>query len=333
MIIPNFQHQQSAHCESGVTLSLLRHYGLNLSEPLVFGIGAGLFFGHLPFVKVNGVPGTTFRIWPGYIFKRVCSQLGVTMKVENFSSPEKGMAALDMALAANQPVGMQSSVYFLSYFPPAFRFHFNAHNLIAYGKEGDHYLISDPVMETTTELSAADLAKARFARGFPAPKGRMYYPVKTGGGVDLPTAIKNGIRKTCFFMLQSPPPFFGYHGIAFLGRRIKKYPQQLEPRHASLFVGNIIRMQEEIGTGGAGFRFLYAAFLQEAATILKNDSLQALSAEMTKIGDEWRNFAYAAARVMKDRTGALASYNDLGDMLIALSAREKDFFTRLKKSI
>ena len=90
-------------------------------------------------------------------------------------------------------------------------------------------------------------------------------------------------------------------------------------------------MQEEIGTGGAGFRFLYAAFLQEAAVITKNDAFAKLSAEMTEIGDTWRNFAFSAARVMKDRSGNLATYSELGDMLIALSAREKDFFTRLKK--
>ena len=34
------------------------------------------------------------------------------------------------------------------------------------------------------------------------------------------------------------------------------------------FLGNIVRMQEEIGTGGGGFRFMYAAFLQEAGDVL-----------------------------------------------------------------
>lgn len=331
MIIENFQHKQSAHCESGVTLSLLNHYGVALTEPLVFGIGAGLFFGHLPFVKVNGVPGTTFRIWPGYIFKRVCKELGITIKTASFSSPEKGMSALDAALAAKRPVGMQSSVYYLSYFPEAWRFHFNAHNLIAYGKEGNDYLISDPVMENITRIPANELEKARFAKGFPAPNGKMYYPVLTAGSKDLSKAIISGMKKTCFFMLQSPPPFFGYRGIAFLGKRIKKYPQKLGARKAGLFIGNIIRMQEEIGTGGAGFRFLYAAFLQEAAIITKNEAFAKLSTEMTEIGDTWRNFAFSAARVMKDRSGNLSTYSELGDMLIALSAREKDFFTRLKK--
>jgi hypothetical protein len=330
MNIENFQHKQSAHCESGVTLGLLQHYGVQLSEPLIFGIGAGYFFGHLPFVKVSGVPGTTFRIWPGYIFKRVCKELGVKMKVTSFSGKEKGMRALDAELAAGRPVGMQTSVFYLSYFPPAYRFHFNAHNLIAYGKEGDDYLISDPVMETVTRLSSADLEKARFAKGFPAPNGKMYYPVLTKPDFDLPNAIRRGIKKTCWFMLSSPPPFFGVHGIKFLGRKIKKYPVKLEPRKAVLFIGNIIRMQEEIGTGGGGFRFLYAAFLQEASQHLNNPALLDASKEMTSIGDGWRNFAFAAARVMKDRSGNLASYDELGDMLIELGDREKAFFTHLK---
>lgn len=325
-----FHHQQSAHCESGVTLSLLKHYGIELTEPLAFGIGAGYFFAHLPFVKVSGVPGTTFRIWPGYIFKRVCKELGIKMKVRSFSDPAKGTKALDEALAANLPVGMQTSVFYLSYFPPAYRFHFNGHNLIAYGKQGNEYLISDPVMETATRLSVSDLEKARFAKGFPAPKGRMYYPVRTGAMPDIKDAVRRGIKKTCWFMLSSPPPFFGVHGIKFLGKKIKQYPVKLEPRRAALYLGNIIRMQEEIGTGGGGFRFLYAAFLQEAADLLEIPALKTASDEMTSIGDAWRNFAFSAARVMKDRTGALASYEELGNMLIQLAEREKLFFQQLK---
>src|ERR1043166_3869422 len=51
-----FTHYQHAHCESGVTTNLLRHAGIQITEPLAFGIGAGLFFGHLPFLKVSGTP-------------------------------------------------------------------------------------------------------------------------------------------------------------------------------------------------------------------------------------------------------------------------------------
>ena len=48
----NFTHHQSAHCENGVASNLLKNNGLNISEPMVFGIGSGLFFVYLPFIKV-----------------------------------------------------------------------------------------------------------------------------------------------------------------------------------------------------------------------------------------------------------------------------------------
>ena len=326
-----FIHLQHAHCESGVTTNLLRHYGISISEPMAFGIGAGLFFGHLPFLKVNGTPGTTFRIWPGAVFKRTAKRLGVTMHTQRFSTPQKAMDALDAALDAGHPVGLQCSVYYLPYLPEAFRFHFNAHNLVVYGRENGEYLISDPVMEVATRIAAADLAKARFAKGTPEPRGFMYYVQEAKPNPDFPKAIMQGIRQASSFMLSPPMPWFGYKGIYLLSRRIRNYPKKLTPRKAALYLGNIIRMQEEIGTGGAGFRYLYAAFLQEAGELMKRDDLLRFSEELTAIGDSWRGFAYSAARLVKARTSDLVSYDALSDHLHKIGEQEKDFFSRLKK--
>ena len=331
MSTTDFHHKQHAHCESGVTSNLLTHHGLPLSEPLAFGIGAGLFFAHIPFLKVSGTPGTTFRTWPGAIFKRVAQRLHVDVHTEKFRSPEKAMAALDEALKQGKPAGMLSSVFYLPYLPEAFRFHFNAHNLVAYGKENGQYLISDPVLEDVATIDPADLAKARFAKGTPEPSGFMYYIKNVPSQVDLDKAIKAGIKQTCFFMLSPPLPWFGNNAIALLAKKIRKYPQKLTPRKASLYLGNIIRMQEEIGTGGAGFRYLYAAFLQEAGEMLRRDDLQEMSAELTAIGDEWRNFAYNAARQMKARQTDVLSYDEMSLLLMDCGRMEKDFFKRLEK--
>ena len=325
-----FIHFQHAHCESGVTTNLLRHYGISISEPMSFGIGAGLFFGHLPFLKVNGTPGTTFRIWPGAVFKRVATRLGVSMHTQRFSSPQKAMDALDAALDAGHPVGLQCSVYYLPYLPEAFRFHFNAHNLVVYGREGGEYLVSDPVMEVATRINAEDLSKARFAKGTPEPRGFMYYVKSASREPDFSKAIMQGIRQTCFFMLSPPLPWFGYKGIFLLSRLIRKYPQKLTARKAALYLGNIIRMQEEIGTGGAGFRYLYAAFLQESGERMKREELLRFSEELTAIGDTWRNFAYSAARLVKARTSDLVSYDELSNQLHSIGEKEKDFFKRLR---
>ncbi len=326
-----YKHYQHAHCESGVTANLLRHAGINISEPMAFGIGAGLFFAHLPFVKVSGTPGTTFRTWPGAIFKRTTQRLGIDMHTQRFRTPQRANQALDEVLATGKPAGMLSSVYYLPYLPEAFRFHFNAHNLVVYGKENGQYLVSDPILEDVTKILPEDLAKARFAKGTPEPKGFMYYVKNVPQQVDFTKAVQAGIKQTCFFMLSPPLPWFGNKAIFLLAKQIKKYPQKLPPRKASLYLGNVIRMQEEIGTGGAGFRFLYAAFLQEAGEMMQRDDLQQFSAELTKIGDDWRNFAYHAARLMKDRKSDLVSYDELSDLLRVCGEKERDLFGRMQK--
>lgn len=290
-----------------------------------------MFFAHLPFVKVSGTPGTTFRTWPGAIFKRVTERLGIKADTQKFRTPEKAMLALDQAVEAGKPTGMLSSVFYLPYLPEAFRFHFNAHNLVVYGKDGENYLVSDPVMEEVSTIAPGDLAKARFAKGTPEPKGFMYNIIDVPRQINYAKAIEQGIKQTCFFMLSPPLPWFGHKAIFLLANKIKNYPNKLTPRKAALYLGNIIRMQEEIGTGGAGFRYIYAAFLQEAGTILKRDDLQEMSVELTSIGDDWRNFAYNAARQMKARQTDVVSYDELSQLLRICGTREKDFFKRLDK--
>lgn len=302
-----------------------------MSEPLAFGMGAGLFFGHMPFLKVNGIPTTTYRILPGMIFKRLCKQLGVKMYSAKFSNPGSAMDALDRVLDSGRPVGLLTSVYFLPYLPSALRFHFNAHNIVVYGKSGDEYLISDPVMDHVTRISKSDLQLARFAKGALPPKGKMYYPVQVPAQTDFRKAIQWGIHKTSVDMTSIPVPLFGVKGIRFLAERIRKYPQKFEKRKSALFLGNIVRMQEEIGTGGAGFRFIFAAFLQEASIILNEPRLREYSNQMTLIGDQWREFAYRAARVCKEREAGAADYGLLADLMVDCSRQEERFFNQLKK--
>jgi hypothetical protein len=95
----------------------------------------------------------------------------------------------------------------------------------------------------------------------------------------------------------------------------------------------MVRMQEEIGTGGGGFRFIYAAFLQEAAAILENDTLLELSKEMTSIGDLWRDFAVEASRVYKNRSTQVDVYNTLANQLLDIANKEEVFFKKLKFAI
>lgn len=328
----DFTHNQSAHCENGVVSNLMRFNGFQVSEPMVFGIGSGLLYCYIPFLMVNHAPAITYRAMPGFIFKRFAKRVGIKIKREKFSNKAEAKARLDENLQKNNPVGLQVGVYGLVYFPDEYRFHFNAHNLVVYGKENDTYLISDPVMEGVTTLTDKELEKVRFAKGAFAPKGHMYYPVEFPKDLNLKKAIVKGIKHTCRDML-APVSYVGVKGIRKIAGLIRKWPKKKGTKVANHYLGQVVRMQEEIGTGGGGFRYIYAAFLQEAGKLLNNDQLYNLSKEMTEIGDLWRDFAVDASRIYKNRSPKTDAYNKVADQLMHIGNREEAFFKKLKKAV
>jgi hypothetical protein len=329
----DFVHRQSAHCESGVTSNLLHHHGLELSEAMAFGLGSGLFFGYVPFIKLNHLPLITYRNAPGSIFKNVSKRLKVKIAREKFRSPARAEAALDALLARGVPVGAQTGAYWLPYFPPALRFHFNMHNLVVCGREGDDYLISDPVFPDFVHCAAGDFEKARFAKGAMAPKGKLYYIRSMPETIDLGKAADAALRDVCRSMLKTPIPYAGVRGMHLLAKHLEAWPLKLGARKAGIHLGHMIRMQEEIGTGGGGFRFIYAAFLQELATRLERPALVPLSERMTAIGDRWRDFAVSGARICKGRATAADTYPALAARLRDCAEAERAIFTDLLATI
>jgi hypothetical protein len=329
-----FRHYHSAHCESGVTSNLLKNAGVDISEAMAFGIGSGLFFVHLPFVKVMGIPLTSYRSFPGGIFKKTCKRLGVPFKYKNFSNALSGSRALEDFAREERAVGVRANIFWLNYIPEKFRFQFNAHNLVVYGRSpSGEFCVSDPVMEEPSVCPPQSMTRARFSKGPLSPKGLIFYPALTGATFDdsrMEKAVRQGIRETVNGMLFSPIWFAGVGGIRYLSRQMRKWPKRLgDQDKLKLYVSNVVRMQEEIGTGGAGFRLLYAAFLQEAGVRFGDQALQTAAAELTEAGTLWREFATQAARFCKDRLDG--DFNQIPDLLLKIADLEEAVYRGLRR--
>jgi len=327
-MITDFNHRQAAHCETGVISNLLQHYDLDISEPMAFGLASGITFAYLKMVKINGLPLIAYRMPPRMIIKLLSRRIkGLEIRFNKFKSEAEGMSALDEKLAENTIVGLQTSVFFLPYFPKEMRFHFNAHNLLVYGKEGDEYKISDPIFSHLVQTDTKSLTRARFSRGALAPKGMMYYPVKIPTKIEFEHLIPKAIKFTGRMNGRwNPIPLAGIRGMKMVAKRIEQLKDE-DPRYARLFLGHIVRMQEEIGTGGAGFRFMYAAFLQEASEKLNCAELTDLSREMTIAGDEWRAFAVLAAQTSKQRGSH--EYHDIANKLRMVAKKELELYNQM----
>jgi hypothetical protein len=274
------------------------------------------------------MPIVAYRSLPKSIIKGLQKNLGITMKMQTFSQPQKGREALDTLLAQGKLVGAQTSVFWLPYFPEEMRFHFNAHNLIVYGQENGEYLISDPVFAAPVRCEVSALQKARFVKGVMAPKGLLYYPQKIPAAIDYATIIPKVIRKTAKRMLKTPVPIAGIRGIRALAGKIGKLERE-DRRYAKLFLGHIVRMQEEIGTGGAGFRFIYASFLQEAGSLLDSALLRETSVMMTSVGDQWREFALMSVKAIRGKKSRSLDFSSLKMKLESVAEAEAAVYRKL----
>lgn len=334
------EHRPAAHCENGAISTLLRYYGIDLSEPMIFGLASGLFFSHIPFIDVGGMPLTSFRTVPGFLFRRITKLLGIKTESRRYFNREKSMRKLDeLLLEKHTPVGLVVGMYYLPYVPMEYRFHFNGHNICITGKDektGD-YVVMDTNATQKVTISKADLIKCRYAKGGSYSLfGRMYWirsvPEKMP---DLKPLILKAIYRNCRIMTSELKfvKYVGTRGIFYLSKRIRTWEKKMGSHKALMNLAQVVRMLEEIGTGGAGFRFLYGAFLQEAAQKSGIAELNDYSRRITEIGDRWREFSYKASRMFKKRKGETFTYDDLGDLLQSIGESEVAFYNDLEKSV
>jgi len=331
-MIINFEHRSAAHCETGVTSNMLNFYGYQLNESMIFGIGEGFTFIYIPFVDFKGNSlKFAFRSFPGSIFTRAMKKIGVKVGMKRFSDKEEAMKELDELLAQGIPVGNVVGLYYLPY--STARVHFNAHNICVVGKEGDEYIISDPTWQNTAliRISYRDLMKVRFAEGPFKPRGKMYWIKEKPVLADIRPIIESSIKKTCRNMIGIPliMPSFGVRGIMMLSRKVRKLEAKYGENDALVFLATLVQAIEELGTGGAGYRYMYGLFLHEAAEMLNEPKLEEYSVEMTHIGDLWRDFALESVRKFKNRSNT--TYDELADKLVRIAEAEKKFFVALKK--
>jgi hypothetical protein len=297
-----YRHYQGGHCESGSVSSIVNNYGFDLSEPMAFGISSNIAFVYLPFVKIWGRPLISWRMLPQSIVKGVQKRLGIKFFKKTYDNEQEAMDELDRLLDEGKPVGVQVSVAYLEYFLGNFRIPNNTHMTIVSGREGDEYLINDPLYDYTTKVHRDDLQNARFAKGPNAPKGFMFYPLEIPEKVDYKKAIKRSIKHAVLMMLQPMFPYYGILGINTFSRMIKRLQKNPNKKYIRGMIGHIVLFQEEVGTGGGGFRYMYAAFLREAYDMLKIEELLEASKKFNAIGDKWRLAASTCGKFIQGKT-------------------------------
>ena len=329
--IESFNHKMAAHCESGTVTALLNHAGMEISEPLVFGISGGLFFGYLKMPSFS-FPMVVLRNKPGSIRKNIGKQLGIRFTTYKFKNPVESEQKLDSILDKQIPVALQTDFFYLDYIPSWYRVHINVHYITVVGKNGTKYNVSDCYFPRIAEVETDSLRKGRFAGGMSAPNGFMFNVESVPKTFDLNKAIKKGIKQVTFNMLKIPIPILGVKGIKTFGKKIVEWPKYAKNvddlSHAIMRINTLF---EDQGTGGGGFRFIYASFLREASEHLNMPVLNDMAKNIMTIGDHWREFSVFVAKLGKNRDLGSDRFLDMREMIYKMADEEEIFFKDLAK--
>ncbi len=315
MMIPGFQPFEGEHCETVAIGNLLKHRGLQLSEPMLFGIGAGLGF---IYWKLKSMPVPFLGGRTKALGRNLCGNLGVQMEERETSSSAKAWRNVAEFLDAGEPVALQLDCFHLDYFSN--KIHFAGHHVAMVGYEAElAHLVDTRPQGTSVTTSLDSLAKARREKGPMSARNRSATISFDPAGVDLESAIVRGIRANAAEFLNPPIQNLGYRGIKKTAAEIGRwYAASADPRadfaHAAM-------MMERAGTGGALFRNLYRDFLQEAGEVTGLDGVREGHERFVGIAAKWSEVARLFERVAA--TGESEPLDAAADLLNDLSELER----------
>jgi hypothetical protein len=220
----------------------------------------------------------------------------------------------------------------MDYVPSFARAHFNAHFIVVLARQGDEYLVSDSYAPVLARLPVRSMRLARAARGQFAPSGRLIHLTRPPGAYDQQRAIRKGLKQAASYMLRIPLPILGVRGIRWFARKVHTWPSLArDEHHLAHELMSIPVIIEDRGTGGGGFRFLYASFLQEAHTVLGQPELGVLAREFMEDGDRWRELALFVARACRAGELGEATFTEISRLLLERADVEQTLFRRLLK--
>ncbi|WP_030838421.1 BtrH N-terminal domain-containing protein [Streptomyces hygroscopicus] len=306
------------HCETTALGVLLRHEGLDLSEPMLFGLGSGLSFIYWD-SKAMGFPFLGGRVKPFELTRNLTAALGLDLLVGETTSPRKAWQNVAAPIDAGRPVGLQLDSYHLDYFTT--KAHFGGHIVAMYGyDEQDAYLVDTGPQGGAVSTSLAGLARARAERGPMTARHRSFTITAPGDPTPPRDRIIPAIRRCADDFLNPPIGNLGHRGIEKAAREVPKWlrrsddPGEDLPRAAALM--------ERAGTGGALFRNLYRDFLAECAQLIDSSRLRTGHTLYTEAAALWTQVAALVAAA--GESGDAENLVRAGSLLHELSRVERE---------
>jgi Butirosin biosynthesis protein H, N-terminal/Domain of unknown function (DUF4872) len=318
-VVPGFVHTPGNHCGSTALRNLLAFHGVEISEEMAFGLGAGAGFYYL--ALDDGSPTRWFNGRTARLEESFRELTGAALEMKTFSEEDGGAAweAARSTLDAGHPALLLTDIYYLDHYGNSA--HFPGHAVVLAGYDEEVAQLSDTGFEELQTTRLENLARARHS-GHPAYplEGHMFTVAEAIDREQLEAAVPRAIERAFAEMLE--PPFGEFAGVPALERLAAEagsWPEAIEDwQWCARFAYQVI---ERRGTGGGAFRLMYSRFLEEAG---RPEAVLAAEA-----AERWTELAEAFRAASESEEPEPSLWAQVSDGAAAVAAAERSLWTAL----
>ena len=259
--VPGYTHTPGHHCGSTALRNLLAFDGVEISEEMAFGLGAGPCFYYVTLEEAS--PTRWFNGRTARLEENFSELTGSALELRTFEEGDgEAWEAARAAVDAGRPALLLTDIYHLDHYGNSARFPGHAVVLAGYDEEVAH--LSDTGFEElqTTALESLDRARHGEHPAYPLA-GHMFTTSEAIDAGRLREAIPAAIERAAKAMTEPEfREFSGLDAVHRLAAEAGSWPEAAEDwKWCARFGYQVI---ERRGTGGGCFRLMYSRFLEEA---------------------------------------------------------------------
>jgi len=332
VMVPGYDHRGGEHCASTAMRNVLAFYGVEISEAMVFGLGAGLGFFYLRKDEVS--PSRMFHGRTLSFESDFFANAGIPFEDRPDTDDDRAWESVRERIDAGEPVLIATDTFYLGYHNTTSHFPGHRAVVVGYDDPAREVYMADRKFPELQTCSYDELRRARNAPDYPMTChnqfGAFLGPVRLG--VELAPAVRGAIRQTADWMLAPPGDDPDLQtGIAAMRTLAADFPSWRERADWSWAARFGYQVVIRRGAGGSFFRSIYADYLAEAAECLPAIGEAGLAGEMHAIAAGWRDLAGTLEEQSdRDRCDP-ALFARAGEQTAALADREEAFFQRLRE--
>lgn len=329
-IIDAWVHIPGVHCGSVTLRDVMTYYGYNWSEAMCFGIGGGLGFyytirqdvnpSHMIFVRGPLMETTFLSIVDGErTWQHADSDVIDTIKTY---------------INEDVPVIIQTDIYYLEYYNS--KTHFPGHIVSVWGYDDEiqTVFVADNNLDGLQKVPYEDFRNGMASNDLSNPLNNNFMEVRLDKNIaNLGDLIPRALRENARKMLYGCSGGRGESGV----QKIKLWSEDLpnwgevsDWKWCARFGYQVIKKR---GVGGAGFRWIYRDFLQEAEQIAPLIKELKLSEKMDYIGNKWSDIALLLKEISEKESPDSQLLGLASNRAYELWELETEFYTNVLEKV